>query len=127
MLTSSSSIQTSRLGAYTLTAPLQTTTYSGKIFPVFRKGSNFLSRTESSSSFQWTIGSTVGSPSGGYLFQGNSQCPEFLSKATAYNGAYHDLAPREWSITCNSGELIKIENILLLHMRTCQSIITPLC
>ena len=101
VLASTSTAQTSRLGMYKLTSPLQTTTRAEKTFPVFEKPNNFLF-VHGTNVQPWLIGPAVGG-GGGYFFDQEQQCPEYVRKAYVYAGSTTSLAEGDWSWTCHAG------------------------
>ena len=112
-ITSTSPHQASRFGTYTLTSPLQTTSYAGIDYPVYEKGSNFLSRYSTTGSEPWVIGGTPGVGSGGVFLGPSPQCPDKLTFAQVFTGTQFDnLTPADWSIACNSRKYYSICNYL---------------
>ena len=114
-LSSTSPYQSSRAGTFSPTS--QTTTFGGKIFSVFQKGSDFLFRTNiSNSANPWLIGPDLASAVAGWFFLENPQCPEHLNRAEVYAGSelgVVDVSPNDWSFSCDARKFARHPYLVL--------------
>lgn len=84
-----------------MTSPLNTTTYNGVDYPVYERGSDFLSRFTANLDTPWFIGPNLGSGISGVRLGPSPQCPNLANTAAAWDGSsFVTLDSSQWSINC---------------------------